>query len=245
MKILIVNPNTSDEMTKGIYDTAIKYARKDTEIEAVSNTKGPASIESNYEELLASEGVLDWVIKANEENYEAVIIACFGDPALEGAKEISKIPVYGIAETAMHFAGILGRKFSIITDLDREIPWVERDVRRFSLEAKLASIRAPNIPVLELQAQKDLTEKGLIEQSKIAIQEDKAEVIILGCAGMVGFDKVVEKEIGAPVLDGVVCAVKFAESMFDYGKSISKIRGYQTPEKKELKGFPNHFELKE
>jgi allantoin racemase len=231
-------------MTKGIDETAKKYARKDTVIVSVSNKKGPASIESNYETALASEGVLDWVIQANKESYDAIILACYGDPALEASREISDIPVYGIGETSMHFASMLGRKFSVITDLEREIPWVERDVRRFGLEAKFASARAPGIAVLELQSDFDSTLKGLISESKKAIIEDGAEVICLGCAGMAGYDEAVEKETNVPVLDGVVCAVKFAESMYDYKKGISKIRAYKKPEPKPLTGLPDHLEVK-
>ena len=244
MRILVINPNTSNEMTKGIDITAKKYAREDTEIISVSNKKGPASIESNYETALASEGVLDWVILANNEKYDAIILACYGDPALEASREISEIPVWGIGETSMHFASMLGRKFSVITDLTREIPWVERDVLRFGLEAKFASARAPGIAVLELQSNFDATLQGLIKESRKAIEEDGAEAICLGCAGMAGYDEAVEKATGVPVLDGVVCAVKFAEAMFDYKKSVSKISAYQKPEPKPLKNLPSQFEVK-
>jgi allantoin racemase len=244
MKILIINPNTSDEMTQGIDKTAKQYARPDTKILSISNKKGPASIESNYETALALEGVLSEVIRANNKEYDAVILACYGDPGLEAAREISEIPVYGIGETSMHFAALLGRKFSVITDLTREIPWVERDVIRFGLEAKFASARAPGIAVLELQSNFDATLQGLIKESKKAIEEDGAEVICLGCAGMAGYDKAVEEETGVPVLDGVVCAVKFAEAMFDYKKNVSKIHSYKKPESKPLKGFLEHLEVK-
>jgi len=244
MRILIINPNTSDEMTKGIDLTAKKYARKDTKIISVSNRKGPASIESNYETALSLEGVLGWVLQANREKYDAVILACYGDPGLEASREISEIPVYGIGETSMHFAAMLGRKFSVITDLPREIPWVKRDVTRFGLNAKFASARAPGIAVLELQSSFDTTLKGLIKESKKAIEEDGAEVICLGCAGMAGYDEAVEKATGVPVLDGVVCAVKFAEAMYDYGKSISRIFAYQKPEPKPLLNIPPEFEVK-
>ena len=140
---------------------------------------------------------------------------------------------------------MLGRKFSVITDLTREISWVERDVRRFGLEAKFASARAPGIAVLELQSNFDATLQSLIQESKKAIEEDGAETICLGCAGMAGYDEAVEEATGVPVLDGVVCAVKFAEAMFDYKKTISKVSAYQKPEPKPLTNLPSEFEVTE
>ncbi len=94
MRILVINPNTSVEMTAGIDAIAKKYARADTEIETVCPKKGPRSIESAYEEDLVAEGVLERVIEGNEKKFDAIIIACYGDPHLHSAREISEVPVF-------------------------------------------------------------------------------------------------------------------------------------------------------
>jgi len=240
MKVLVINPNTSVEMTDGINKMANQYARKDTEITTVSSKKGPRTIESAYEESLVAEGVLERVIEGNRNGFDAIIIACYGDPHLDSAKEISDIPVFGIAEASMHIACLLGYKFSIVTVLERARPIFEELVKRTGLEEKCASIKTTNLSVADLEKDPGITLKALIEASSLAVKEDGAEVICLGCAGMCGLDKQIELSIGVPILDGVVCAVKVAELTFDYQLKHSKIKAYKKPEPKEFLGLKKY-----
>ena len=108
MKILIINANTSDVMTQGIDTVAKKYARPDTEIVTTCSREGPRSLETKYEYELVASSILEKVIEGNRKNFDAIIPACYGDPGLIAAKEISDVPVYGIAETSMHMACMLG-----------------------------------------------------------------------------------------------------------------------------------------
>lgn len=237
MRILVINPNTSVEMTAGIDAIAKKYARADTEIETVCPKEGPRSIESAYEEDLVAEGVLQRVIEGNEKKFDAIIIACYGDPHLHSAREISEVPVFGIAESSMHMACLLGYKFSIVTVLERARPIFEELVKRVGLEAKCASIRTTPLSVLDIEKDPSVAIKVLTEAGRAAIREDGAEVICLGCAGMAGLDKPMEEELGVPVLDGVVCAVKMAEVVFDYNLKHSKVKAFKRPEPKEFVGM--------
>ena len=242
MRILVVNPNTSPEMTRGIDGIAKKYARADTRIETVCPDEGPLSIESAYEEDIVALGVLEKVLKANRDGFDAVVIACFGDPHLYAAREISDVPVYGIAESAMHMACLFGYKFSIVTVLERARPIFEELVLKTGLQSKCASIRTTTLSVLDLEKDPGATLRVLTEAGKEAIEEDGAEVICLGCAGMAGLDKPMEQALGVPVLDGVVCAVKLAESAGDYSLKLSKVKAYKKPEPKSFKGL-THFRL--
>jgi allantoin racemase len=237
MKILVINPNTSEEMTAGIDAIAKKYARHDTQIETMHPKRGPRSIECAYEEDIVSEGVLEAVIEGNEKKFDAIIIACYGDPHLQSAREISDVPVYGIAESSMHMACLLGYKFSIVTVLERSRPIFEQLVRTVGLESKCASIRTTSVSVLEIAKDPAATMKVLTEAGRAAVREDGAEVICLGCAGMAGLDKPMEQELNVPVLDGVVCSVKIAEAVFDYGLRHSKIKAFKRPEPKEFVGM--------
>lgn len=237
MRILVINPNTSVEMTSGIDDSAKKYARADTEITTVCSREGPRSIESAYEEALVGQGVLERVIEGNERKFDAIVIACYGDPHLHSAREISEVPVYGIAESSMHMACLLGYKFSIVSVLERMRPILEELVTRVGLKSRCASIRVVEIPVLDIEKDPSVTVKALTQASKAAIKEDGAEAICLGCAGMVGLDKPMEQELGVPVLDGVVCAVKMAEAAFDYGLRLSKIKAFKKPGPKDFVGL--------
>jgi len=237
MRILVINPNTSVEMTSGIDSSAKKYARPSTEIETVCPKEGPRSIESAYEGDLVAGGVLERVIEGNEKKFDAIIIACYGDPLLHSAREISEVPVYGIAESSMHMACMLGYKFSIVSVLERMRPILEELLMRNGLTYRCASIRIVEIPVLDIEKDPSATIQALTDASKTAIKEDGAEVICLGCAGMTELDKPMEQELGVPVLDGVVCAVKMAEAAFDYGLKLSKIKAFKKPEPKEFVGL--------
>lgn len=229
-------------MTREIEKAGKKYARSDTELVVVSPNRGPVSIESMYDEALSQLGVLEEVKKGMAEGCDGFIIACFGDPALYAARELADVPVLGIAEAAMLMACMLGHKFSILTVLRRCVPTMEEVVMRYGLERRCASVRASNMSVLELEEDSRRTEEVLTEIGRKAIEEDGAEVLLLGCAGMAGVDRKLETQLGIPVIDGTVAAVKFLEALYDYGKKTSKILAFKRPEQKLMKGYPDIFQ---
>lgn len=229
VKILIINPNTSVEATERTDTIAKKYARADTEIKTVASREGPLSIRTYYEIDLTSQAVLERVIEGNKQKFDAIVIACYGDPHLESAREISEVPVYGIAEASMHMASMLGYKFSIVAFSKRAVPIFEVLVRKIGLESRCASIRTIGRANSDSKKNTDAVRRALIKAAQAAIEEDGAEVICLGCAGMAGLDKPMEEQLKVPVLDGVVCAVKIAEAIFDYKLKHSKINAFKRP----------------
>jgi allantoin racemase len=160
-------------------------------------------------------------MRENEEKFDAFINACHCDPNLDVMKEITKKPVVGIGEASMKIASMLGHKFSVVSGAKHSIPNKEAVIRKYHLQDALASVRAPEGDVSKLSA-----EEKYLQAAKLAIEEDKAEVIVLGCAGMTGLDKKLQKKLGVPVLDGVVCALIIATGLVEYGVSTSKIRRY-------------------
>src|SRR5437867_9508252 len=107
MRIKVINPNTTESMTRTIGAAARSVAAPGTEIIAVSPAMGPVSIECHYDEALSTLGVLDEVRKGEADACDGYIIACFGDPGLLAAREIARGPVVGIAEAAMHAASFI------------------------------------------------------------------------------------------------------------------------------------------
>ena len=237
MRILVVNPNTSEEMTRDIGEEAGRYARPGTEIEVTSPAWGPRSIEGHYEEEIAAVAMLE-TIAERAADFDGVVIACYGDPALYAAREISSVPVIGIAEASMLLACTVAHTFSIITVLPRVVPMLEDMVRRNGLEARCASVRGTPLSVLDCERDPTAAKREIIVAAKAAIAEDGAEAICLGCAGMGPLDKAVEAEVGVPVLDGVACAVKLLEGVLDYGLSTSRVAAFKQPEPKEYVDYP-------
>jgi len=234
MRLLLVNPNTTPEMTESVEAHARRYARPETEIVAMNPEKGPASIEGFFDDAIAAEATLDLLIR-QKGKFDAYIIACGGDCGLFAAREVMDAPVLGIGEAAMMTACMLGYRFSLLDVLERTWSQAEDLLHRYGLKERCASIRAVNVSVLETETRSDQVRDLLIAESRKAIDEDRAEVIVLGCAGMAGLDKAMGKALGVPVLDGVVCAVKMAEGLVDYGVSTSKISAFKHPEPKVFK----------
>ncbi|MEM0074933.1 MAG: aspartate/glutamate racemase family protein [Conexivisphaerales archaeon] len=242
MRIKIINPNTSIEMSKNIDLIAKMYKRKDTEIVTVSSQIGPSSIDCYYDQAFASIGVLKEVSKSVNEGFHGVIIACFDDPALQASLEYCDIPVVGIGEAAMHLACLVGAKFSVLSMPKSSLNSIQEQVRRYGLEQRCASIRLVDVSVSELENNKQSVKKELLKEGSKAIKEDNAEVIVLGCAGLAGMDKEFQNALHVPVIDGVVAAVKLMEGILDYGIKTSKVLTYRKPATKPLKGFDKLME---
>jgi len=243
MKIKIINPNTCQEMTRSIEETARGCARPGTEIVAVSPKCGPISIEDYYDEALATVGVIEEVKTGMKEKFDGFIIACFGDPGLYASRELTESPVVGIAEASFLMACMLGYKFSILSSMDRFKAAKEELLSKYGLVDRCASIRCANVHVLDFEMDKEKAKDALFRAGKQAVEEDRAEVLCLGCAGMGGLDQELELALGVPVIDPVVAAVKMIEGIIDYGKKTSKVMTFQPPEPKEIRGFPRIFHL--
>ncbi|WNS76230.1 aspartate/glutamate racemase family protein [Bacillus sp. DTU_2020_1000418_1_SI_GHA_SEK_038] len=241
MKIKVINPNTTWEMTKGIENAAKSVARSDTQIIAVSPQMGPASIESYYDEYLCIPGVLEEIKKGEEEGVDGFVIACWGDPGLQAAREVTDKPVVGIAEASVYLASMLAARFSVVTVLPRIKTMLEDLVDSYGVSKRVLNIRTTPMCVLDFERDPEAGMEMLRQEGKKAVEEDKAEAILLGCAGMAEFADNLEKELGVPVIDGVVAAVKFAESIVDLGKKTSKLKTYKYPEKKTFVGALEKF----
>ena len=225
MKIMIINPNSSLEMTAHLDRVLNKIKGEHTELTVTCPPNGPLAIESSYDEAMCAPGVLELVKKANEEKYDAVILACFSDPALEQAREISDILVTGIEEISLHVAAMLGSKFTVLTMTDKRVPSKEAHVRRFKLEGSLASVRPLGMSVAEIEAYEKRACAQILKVAKEAAEKDGAEVIVLGCAGMAGYADVVRSDLGMEVIDPSSLALKVTEALVAAGVKQSK-RGY-------------------
>jgi allantoin racemase len=220
MKILIINPNSDPEMTEAILKTAENYADGEFEVACKPNPGAPAFIET-YEDIAKAAPGLIQLVRENESAYDAFIIACHDDPHLNVIKEITKKPVVGIGEASMKIASMLGHRFSVVSTSNQSIPLKEVQVREYHLQEILASVRAPEEKDMNL----DEETKYLSAAGK-AIQEDGAEVIVLGCAGLTGLDKKLQEKLEVPVLDGVICALIIARGLVKYRVSTSKKRRF-------------------
>ena len=237
MKLLLINPNTTQAMTDAIAEAARAVASPGTEIVAVQPSFGPVSIESHYDEAFAAAGVAEQVRLAAAWKPDAVVIACFGDPGLEAAREATDAPVLGIAEAAFHAAGMLATGFSVVTTMTRTCIMAERLLQRYGADQHCRGVHGTDIPVLDLEGCGVETLQQIEDAARDALARDRSGAIVLGCAGMAPLCATLSQRLGVPVIDGVAVAVKFAEALVGLGLRTSKHGDYAPPLPKPFVGW--------
>ena len=226
MKILILNPNTSESMTTEIATAARAVAAASTEIVTAHPRFGTAAIDSAAESYLSAVGVMDVVatmVAAGDFHFDAVILAGFGEHGKDALQEMLSVPVLDIAESAAHVAQLIGRRFSVVTTLARSIPAIEDRLTLAGLTAHCASVRACGLGTAEVDADPPGAVQAIVDEAARAVAEDGADVICLGCAGMAGVTEAISAKLGVPAVDGVGAAVALAQALVGLGLTTSKV----------------------
>ena len=237
MLLTVVNPNTTAAMTRRIGEAARAVAASGTVVEAVNPSMGPASIESHYDEALAVPGLLAEIRRAEAAGSQGFVVACFGDPGLDAARELAAGPVVGIAEAAMHAASFLGRSFSVVTTLGRTAGRAADLAAHYGFDRRCARVRACEVPVLELDDPGGDAYARIEAQCRAAVADDGADVIVLGCAGMADLCRRLSASAGVPVVDGVAAAVKQVEGLVAMGLRTSTRAEFAPPPAKHYTGL--------
>lgn len=238
MRILVVNPNTTQSMTDKAAEAARSVAAAGTKIVAATARMGPPSIEGHYDGALALPGLLSEI--AGAESIDAAVIACFDDTGLDAARSLARFPVLGLCESALVTAGFLAQRFTVVTTLERSRVLLEDLTRRYGFGGRVR-VRAADIPVLELEDPASGALGKLRRQIELSLAEDGAEAIVLGCAGMADLAHALKQEYGVPVVDGVSAAVKQAEALVAQRLTTSKRGSYVTPFTKTYAGAMAKF----
>ena len=225
----MLNPNTSESMTAEICKAARAAAGADTEIVCTSPSFGTAAIDSAAESYLSAVGVMDVVatlLEAGEFDFDAVVLAGFGEHGRDALAELVAVPVFDVAECAAHVAHLLGRRFSVVTTLARSIAPIADRLLLAGLNAHCASVRACGLGTAEVDANPSGAVDAIVAEAALAVAQDGAEVICLGCAGMAGVTAAISAELGVPAVDGVAAAVALAQAVVGLGLSTSRVGVY-------------------
>jgi len=209
------------------------WAFPGTEVDIVCASEGPASIESMYEEYLSIPAAMKLIYEAQQQGYDAAILGCAGDPGLDAAREITDtMLVVGPGQTSMQVAAMLGHRFSILTIEDSLIASSYELAYKAGVQPKLASVVAVHVPVLELAVDRDASLAKIIAAGRVAVERDRADVLVLGCMSM-GFLDVaseIEAALGVPVVNPSLTALKIAEALVGSALMHSKT-AFATPPK--------------
>lgn len=241
MKILVINPNTSSAMTEAIAQASRDVAAPGTEIVAVQPSFGPLSIEGHFDEAWGAAGVAEQAHLARSWQPDGTIIACFGDPGLEAAREALRGPVIGIAEAAFQAASLVAEGFSVVTTMTRTCGIAEHLVQRYGFEHQCRGVHGTDIAVLKLEDCPPETVAQIEDAARHALAHDRSSAIVLGCAGMAPLCRELSHRLGVPVIDGVSVAIKWAESLAALGLHTSKSGDYAQPLPKTYVGWAQPF----
>lgn len=226
MRILVLNVNTSPSMTEEIAAAARAAAAPGTEIDARTPLFGTEAVDSVGESYLSAVGAMDFtarLLDAGTFDYDAVVLAGFGEHGKDALQEMLTVPVLDIAESAAHIAHLVGRRFSVVTTLARSIPAIEDRLMLAGLAAHCASVRACGLGTAEVDADPVAAVDAIVAEAAKAISEDGADVICLGCAGMAGVTEAISARLGVPAIDGVAAAVALTQAVVGLGVTTSKV----------------------
>lgn len=209
-------------------------ARPGNTVDVIGFSRGTRHLEYHYYEALTVPDIVHTVLEAETQGYDAAVIGCFYDLALHESREMAtRIVVTTPCESSLLLAASLGSTFSIIVGRRKWIPQMRANVHHYGFGERLASFRTLEFGVLDYHRDEVETERRFIAAGQKAIEEDGAEVIVLGCTASAGFYQQMQDALGVPVIDSAIAAVKHAEQLIEirdrFGWSTSKIGGYEAP----------------
>lgn len=207
--ILVVNPNSTAACTQAI-DAAMAPLRMagGPAIECVTMTDGPPGVESQHDSDSVILPLCEF-IHGRDNEAAAFVIACFSDPGLHAVRETTARPVLGIAECAYLSAMTQGERFGVISILEPSVKRHGRYVRQLGLAQRSAGDRAIGLGVVELSNEDKVLDR-MIETGRALRDEDGADVLILGCAGMARYRERVSDALSMPVVEPSQSAVAMA-----------------------------------
>lgn len=208
-----------DDLTK---EHLRKIANPGTELVVKSLERGPVSIENEADVAEAAPYVVEEVIKAESKGFDCVIVNCFDDPGVWAAREKVAILVMGIGETSMITALHLGHKFAVISTGEKSRAVYDVKALKLGIRDRLAYASGIPVRVLDLASDVERVKKHLLAEAKKAVEDYGAEVIVLGCGGMIGIGTWLSGELGVPVVDPTPTTFKIAEALLAVGLKHSK-----------------------
>ena len=228
VRLLLINPNMTAAVTERLAAVGRAVANPDTEIVALTASRGFPYISARSEAEIA--GVLAMeMIADHAEGADAAIIAAFGDPGLFAARELFDFPVVGMSEAAMLTACMLGGRFAIVTFTAALRPWFTDCVAAHGMTDRCAAVRTLDGAFASIADVGDEKESLLVELANKAVNEDRADVIILAGAPLAGLAARVRGQIPVPIIDPIAAVVKQAEALARLAPGKATSGGFARP----------------
>lgn len=195
---------------------------------------GPTSIESAVEEAWCVVGTMQTAHRIQNE-FDAIVIGCFGDPGLRPLRELLGIPVVGPAEATIHIAAQVADRFSWLTILEETVPTSYEQAHEHHFSERCISVRSVDAPVESIDHDSTELVDRMIETGRLAVEEDGAEALFPGCMSLSFAQqyKTVQENLGVPFLDPASIALEQASAWARHG-IVQSPRTYPEPKFEKL-----------
>jgi allantoin racemase len=237
MRILILNPNTTEAVTSLMVGAGQAVAAVGTELVPMTAPRGFPYISTRAEAQIGGAVALEMLADAHR-SVDGAILAAFGDPGLFGARELFDIPIVGVSEAAMLTACMLGRRFVIVTFAKALSNWYHDCVEMHGLESRCAGIFALDKAFSSIDEVQSENLDPLVDLANRVVEEMGADVMIFAGAPLSGLSSKVRDRIPVPIVDPIAAAVKQAEALIALRPRKAVAGSSQRPAAKPSTGLP-------
>ncbi len=233
-RIKVIFPVPLSDATRALVESQIPdaFIRPEFDVEFVGSKRLMTLADSHYDLYIMDSIILEAGMRAEDEGFDAVCINTVSDSGLYALRARLEIPVIAPGQAAFHIACMLGHKFSVLTMWERWFPLYRKTLREYGLENRLASIRhidtRPDVQAL-LEGKEEVVFEALEREGLRAIEDDGADVIVLGSTTMHQSHAHLAEHLPVPVVNPGLVAYKLCELFLDLGLRHSK-RAFPSPE---------------
>lgn len=221
LRILVINPNSNEEVTCAM-DSALNPLRTADapDIECITINEGPLGIESQFDVDAAAPHVKR-LIEQDESGADSYVVSCYSDPGVRSARKITDKPIFGIAETGIATALMLGGQIGVISISANAVERHRAYAQSLGLQSRIVADVPVNLTVAEL-ANENIVTAQMLDVGHSLCDQYKANVILLGCAGMARYRGVLEDALKVPVIDPTQAAVAAAITALRLGYRVPR-----------------------
>lgn len=214
MRIAYMGPQGRNEILQG-------WASPGVRVETRDNGFGGA-IESMYDEYRYIPGMLENVMAIEKEGFDAAILGCFGDPGLDGAREVVRMPVVGLAETAFHVVSTLADTFAIVTATPELTRHMRRLAERYGVDRRLTGVGDIGCPIMEIRRDPEAQYPTLVGVGRRMV-ENGADALVLGCGSMSFYAERLSQDLGVPCINPLRLGLRMCELLVGCGLAHSPL----------------------
>lgn len=236
MRILVLNPNTTESATQLMLAAGRQAAAAGTELVPLTASRGVPYIATRAEAQIGGAIALEAIAEVHRE-VDAAIIAAFGDPGLLGARELFDIPVIGISEAAMLTACMLGQRFALVALSTVFRGWYRDCVDMHGLTARCAGVYGLDKSFASIDGVQDENLEALVALAESAVQDGGADSLIFAGAPLAGLAAKVKHRIPLPIVDPIMAAVKQAETLVALAPRKAATGSFRRPAAKTSTGL--------